>query len=49
MFVGEELEEGCILFGLHFSQSKNACLLNLFNIWRNFEPTLAIFKLLGKF
>ena len=24
---GELLEEGCVLFGMHFSQSKNACLL----------------------
>ena len=25
---GWSLEEGCIFFGMHFSQSKNACLLN---------------------
>ena len=27
-FVGEYFEEGCVLFGMHFSQSKNARLLN---------------------
>ena len=26
--MGEQLEEGCVLLGMHFSQSKNARLLN---------------------
>ena len=35
VFVREQLEEGCVLFSMYFSQSKTTCLLNL--IYRLFH------------